>query len=128
VQDFSNRSALFVRPGAAFSPNTLCGNFCRNRQSISSQSISSQHGCRRRAAFECIFSAARDRAGHIGDKKMEIAQRTKFETAQRKVRSYDAAILLGYAAFGIVLLAGIYWGSVSSGIAPGDLASMTVFP
>jgi hypothetical protein len=61
-------------------------------------------------------------------KIMEIAQRTEFETAQRKVRSYDAAILLGYTAFGIVLLAGIYWGSVSSGIAPGDLASMTVFP
>jgi hypothetical protein len=122
LDDSSNHPIPGLNPCNVEPPHWY-GNFCRNRRSISSQ-----HGCRRRAAFECIFSAARSRAGHIGDKKMEIAQRTRFETAQRKVRSYDATILLGYAAFAIVLLAGIYWGSVSSGIAPGDLASMTVFP
>jgi hypothetical protein len=75
-----------------------------------------------------FFSAARDRAGHIGDKTMEIAQRTRFETAQRKVRSYDVTILLGYAASAIVLLIAIYLASMSPGTAPGEFVSMTVFP
>jgi hypothetical protein len=59
---------------------------------------------------------------------MEIAQRTRFETAQREVRSHDLTILLGYSALAILLLIAIYFGSMSSGTAPGDLATMTVFP
>lgn len=59
---------------------------------------------------------------------MEIAQQTGFETAHREVRSRDVTILLGYAAFAIVLLIGIYWGAMSSGTAPGDFAAMAVFP
>jgi hypothetical protein len=59
---------------------------------------------------------------------MQIAQQTRFETAQREVRSRDMTILLGYAAFAIVLLIAIYLGSMSSGTAPGDFATMTAFP
>jgi hypothetical protein len=59
---------------------------------------------------------------------MEIAQQTRFETAQRDVRSYDVTILLGYSAFAIILLVGIYWGSMSPGTTPGDFAWLTVFP
>jgi hypothetical protein len=58
---------------------------------------------------------------------MEIAQQTRFETAQREVRSRDLTILLGYGAFTILLMIGIYWGSTSSGTTPGDFASMIVF-
>jgi hypothetical protein len=70
----------------------------------------------------------RDRGEQIGDKTMEIAQHSKFETAQGEVRSHDMTILLGYAAFAIVLLIAIYLGSMSSGTAPGDFATMIVFP
>jgi hypothetical protein len=59
---------------------------------------------------------------------MEIVQQTRFQTTQPVVRSYDVTILLGYSFFVIVLLIAIYFGSMSSGMAPGDLASMTVFP
>lgn len=59
---------------------------------------------------------------------MEIAQHTRFGAAQRGVRSHDLMILLGYAFFSTLLRIGIYWGSMSSGTAPGDFAAMTVFP
>jgi hypothetical protein len=59
---------------------------------------------------------------------MEIVQRTRFKTAQREVRSHDVTIVLGYVAFAIVLMIAIYFGSLSSGTAPGDFATMTVFP
>jgi hypothetical protein len=59
---------------------------------------------------------------------MEIVQPTKFATIQREVRSHDLTIILGYSAFAIVLLIAIYLGSLSSGTAPGDFATMTVFP
>jgi len=59
---------------------------------------------------------------------MEIAQKTGFETAQTNVRSHDLTIMLGYTASAILLLIAIYFGSMSSGIAPGDFATMTVFP
>jgi hypothetical protein len=61
-------------------------------------------------------------------KTMEIVQTTKFKTAQPEVRSHDMTIILGYAAFAIVLLIAIYLASQSSGTAPGDFATMTVFP
>jgi hypothetical protein len=59
---------------------------------------------------------------------MEIAQTTKFKTAQREVRSHDMTIILGYAAFAIVLLIAIYLASLSAGTASADFATMTVFP
>jgi hypothetical protein len=59
---------------------------------------------------------------------MEIVQPTKFTSAQRDGRDHDVTIILGYAAFAIVLLIAIYLGSLSSGTAPGDFATMTVFP
>jgi hypothetical protein len=40
---------------------------------------------------------------------MEIAQKTRFETAQREARSHDVTILLGYSVFAILLLIGVYW-------------------
>jgi len=59
---------------------------------------------------------------------MEIAQRTRFEIAEREVRSHDVTIMLGFTAFALLLATAIYFDSMSSGIAPGDLATMTVFP
>ena len=59
---------------------------------------------------------------------MEIAQQIRFETARREIRNHDVKILFGYAAFAIVLLIAIYFGSTSSGTAAGDFATMTVFP
>ena len=59
---------------------------------------------------------------------MEIAQTTEFKSAQHEVRTHDVTIMLGYAAFAFLLLIAMYFGSVSSGTAPGDFATMTVFP
>jgi hypothetical protein len=59
---------------------------------------------------------------------MEIVQPTKFATAQHGVKSYDVTIVFGYSAFVIVLLIAIYLCSLSSGTAPGDFVTMTVFP
>jgi hypothetical protein len=59
---------------------------------------------------------------------MEIAQRTKFETGEHEVRSQDLTIMLGYVAFAVLLLIAMYLGSMASGTAPGDFATMTVFP
>lgn len=59
---------------------------------------------------------------------MEIAQKTRLETARRKISDLDVTILLGYSISAIMLLIGIYLGSMSAGTAPGDFATMTVFP
>jgi hypothetical protein len=59
---------------------------------------------------------------------MEIAQQARLEAAERGVTGHDVTILLGYSFFAIVLLLGIYFGSMSSGTALGDFASMTVLP
>jgi hypothetical protein len=59
---------------------------------------------------------------------MEIAEQTRFEATQREVRSYDATIMFAYALLTIMLLIAIYLDSSSSGTAPGDFASMVVFP
>jgi len=63
----------------------------------------------------------------IGDETMEIAEQRSFKTVKGEVRHRDAAIFLGYSIFAMVLLA-ICFATTSSGMAPGDLASMTVFP
>jgi hypothetical protein len=59
---------------------------------------------------------------------MEIAQHTRLKGAESEIRSRDLTILLGYAAFAALLLIGIYWGSMSSGAAAGEFATMIVFP
>ena len=59
---------------------------------------------------------------------MEIAEQTRF-TAQSEVKNHNAMIFLGYSIFPIALLiVTIYFDSISSGTAPGDLASMVTFP
>jgi hypothetical protein len=58
---------------------------------------------------------------------MEIAEQTRF-TAQSEVKNHNAMIFLGYSIFAIVLLTAIYFGSMSSGTAPSDFASMILFP
>lgn len=58
---------------------------------------------------------------------MEIAQQPKF-TIQREVRSHDVTILIGCSIAAIVFLIALYLASMSSGTAPGDFASMAVFP
>jgi hypothetical protein len=60
-------------------------------------------------------------------KTMGISQPNIFRSVQSRVRSHDVTILFGYAAF-LFLLIAIYYDSITPGIAPGDLASMTVFP
>jgi hypothetical protein len=59
---------------------------------------------------------------------MAIVQQPRFGTAPGDLKSYDNTILIGYATFAIVLLIVIYLSSMSSGTAPSDFASMTVFP
>jgi len=59
---------------------------------------------------------------------MAIAEQARLDTIQHTARSHDTAILFGYSIFAIVLLIAIYLGSMSSGTAPADFASMTVFP
>jgi hypothetical protein len=59
---------------------------------------------------------------------MEIAEQTRFDVSQRQVKNRDAIVLLGYSMFAIVLLIAIYFGSMSSGTAAADFASMIVFP
>jgi hypothetical protein len=74
------------------------------------------------------LSDALDLVDHIGDKTMEIVQRARLKTAQGELRSHDMTILVGYVAFAIVLVLAIYFDALSSGTAPGDFATMTVFP
>jgi hypothetical protein len=59
---------------------------------------------------------------------MGIAQQTILRPVRGEVRSHDVTIMLGYTAFAIVLLFAIYFDSMSSGIAPDELASIIVFP
>jgi hypothetical protein len=59
---------------------------------------------------------------------MEIVQRARLQTIQRKGTSHDTAIVLGYVAVAFVLMIAIYFDALSSGTATGDLATMTVFP
>lgn len=63
----------------------------------------------------------------LEDNAMEITEQTR-ATVQNEVANQDAMIILGYAIFGIVLLTAISFGGMASGTAPGNFASMTVFP
>lgn len=64
----------------------------------------------------------------IGDYTMEIAQRSRFAASKSQGRRHDATILLGYSVFAIIFLVAMYFASMSSGVSPGDFATMTVFP
>ena len=57
---------------------------------------------------------------------MEIAEQSRFGVVRDKNR--DAIVVLGYSMLAIVLLIAIYFGSMSSGTAAADFASMIVFP
>jgi hypothetical protein len=59
---------------------------------------------------------------------MAIVQQAGFEAAPSHLKSYDSKILVGYAAFAILLLIAIYFDSMSSGMSANEFATMTVFP
>jgi hypothetical protein len=59
---------------------------------------------------------------------MEIVQQSRFRPVKAEVRSRDTAIILGYSILAIVFLIAMYFASTSSGTAPADFATMTVFP
>jgi hypothetical protein len=64
----------------------------------------------------------------IGEYAMEIVQLSRLATAKPQARNHDTAILLGYSMLAIVFLAVMCLASMSPGMAPGDFATMTVFP
>jgi hypothetical protein len=59
---------------------------------------------------------------------MEIAEQSGLETTERELRSRDMTILFVYSLLALILMIGIFLDSMSSGTAPGDFASMIVFP
>jgi hypothetical protein len=59
---------------------------------------------------------------------MEIAQQSRFAAAKPNARNSDTTIILGYSILAIVFLIAMYFASMSSGTAPGDFATMIVFP
>jgi hypothetical protein len=74
------------------------------------------------------ISPSNPKVSLLEDYTMRIAEQTLF-TAQSEVKNHGAMIFLGYSIFPIALLiAAIYFDSISSGTAPGDLASMVAFP
>jgi hypothetical protein len=80
-------------------------------------------------ALDCSFGVGtRIHAEHIGDSTMAIAQQTQIEATPDEVGYYDITPSLGYSAFVILLLIGIYWAARSCGTTPGDLALMAVLP
>ena len=58
---------------------------------------------------------------------MAIVERTGFEAARDKVRSYDTSIILGSVGLMIAFLIAIYFVFIS-GETPGAFAAMTVYP
>jgi hypothetical protein len=59
---------------------------------------------------------------------VRVAENTRRNNSELEVKDYDTLITLSYAIFSIVFLVIIYAASMSAGTAPGELASMTVFP
>jgi hypothetical protein len=56
------------------------------------------------------------------------AENIRSGNSELKVRDYDTRIMLCYAIFSIAFLVIIYAASMSAGTAPGEFASMSVFP
>jgi hypothetical protein len=59
---------------------------------------------------------------------MRVAEHIQGSHSELEVKDYDARIVLGYAFFSVAFLVLIYAASTAAGMAPGDLASMPVFP
>ncbi len=59
---------------------------------------------------------------------MEVAQQSRFGSAKQQTQNHDMTILVGYSIFAIAFLIAMYFASTSSGTAPADFATMTVFP
>ena len=59
---------------------------------------------------------------------MRVAENIRHDNSELKAKDYDTLITLAYAIFSIAFLVIIYAASMSAGTAPGEFASMTVFP
>jgi hypothetical protein len=59
---------------------------------------------------------------------MELAQQVRLASTKPDVRSRDMSIIIGYAAFALVLLVALYLAGGEPGTSAADLANMTVFP
>jgi hypothetical protein len=71
---------------------------------------------------------------------MELAQQVRLASAKSlasnkslaptksDVRSHDLSIIIGYAAFAVVLVVAIYLAGGEPGTSAADFANMTVFP
>lgn len=60
---------------------------------------------------------------------MEITGQTHFDITQRQVKNHGTMVFLGYLVFPIALvIAALYFDSLTSGMAPADFASMVAFP
>jgi hypothetical protein len=59
---------------------------------------------------------------------MELAQQVRLASTKSDVRSRDMSILVGYAAFALIVLVAIYLAGGEPGTSAADLANMTVFP
>lgn len=63
------------------------------------------------------------------DDTMEITGQTHFDIPQRQVKIGGAMLFLGYLIFPIALvIAALYFDSITSGMSPADFASMVAFP
>jgi hypothetical protein len=63
-----------------------------------------------------------------GDIIVRVAENIRRENSGVRVRDYDTLIQLSYAIFSIVFVVAIYAASPPAGTAPGEFASMSVFP
>jgi hypothetical protein len=59
---------------------------------------------------------------------MELTQHVRIASTKADAPSRDMSIILGYAAFAIVMLLAIYLAGGEPGTASGDFAAMTAFP
>jgi hypothetical protein len=59
---------------------------------------------------------------------MELAQQVRLASTKSDVRSRDLSIIIGYAAFALIVLVAIYLADGEPGTSAADLANMTVFP
>jgi hypothetical protein len=59
---------------------------------------------------------------------MGLAQPVQLASTKSDVRSRDFSIMLGYAAFALVMLIVIGMAAGQSGTSPIDLAAVTIFP
>jgi hypothetical protein len=63
-----------------------------------------------------------------GDIIVTVTENIRHDNSELAVKDHDTRIMLGYAFFSIAFLVLIYAAAMSAGAAPGDFASMSVFP